>query len=132
MKGKYKNRIEDNVLQGNYKDGQIFYHLDVNKIINILKEAINSNFIDIQKFEEALKSADLNGATFIPDVTTDGILSWSNDKGLPNPEPRNLKGDCNFATFDINIETGELIMNKTEDMLLNFNISDLGNLEVII
>lgn len=33
-----------------------------------------------------------NGATFIPDVSDDGVLSWSNDQGLPNPDPVNIKG----------------------------------------
>jgi hypothetical protein len=33
-----------------------------------------------------------DGATFIPTVDVDGIISWENDKGLPNPEPRNIKG----------------------------------------
>lgn len=33
-----------------------------------------------------------DGATFIPSVTEDGILSWTNDKDLPNPEPVNIKG----------------------------------------
>lgn len=40
------------------------------------------------------------------------------------------KGDCNFATFEI--EDGALIMNTTEDMLLDFNLNDKGELEVII
>ena len=25
------------------------------------------------------------GATFIPYVSADGVISWTNDKGLPNP-----------------------------------------------
>lgn len=33
-----------------------------------------------------------NGATFIPSVSADGVISWTNDKGLPNPEPVNIKG----------------------------------------
>ena len=33
-----------------------------------------------------------NGATFIPHLADDGTLSWTNDKGLPNPEPINIKG----------------------------------------
>ncbi len=33
-----------------------------------------------------------NGATFTPTVSADGVLSWTNDKGLPNPEPVNIKG----------------------------------------
>jgi len=28
-----------------------------------------------------------DGATFTPHVSSDGILSWTNDKGLPNPDP---------------------------------------------
>jgi len=32
------------------------------------------------------------GATFTPSVAEDGTLSWSNDKGLPNPDPVNIKG----------------------------------------
>lgn len=33
-----------------------------------------------------------NGATFTPSVSPDGVLSWGNDKGLPNPSPVNIKG----------------------------------------
>jgi hypothetical protein len=34
-----------------------------------------------------------NGATFTPQVSNDGILSWTNDRGLENPHPINIKGD---------------------------------------
>jgi hypothetical protein len=33
-----------------------------------------------------------NGATFTPSVSADGVLSWTNDKGLDNPEPVNIRG----------------------------------------
>lgn len=33
-----------------------------------------------------------DGATFIPSVSEDGILSWSNNQDLPNPEEVNIKG----------------------------------------
>ena len=33
-----------------------------------------------------------DGATFIPNVSESGIISWTNDKDLPNPEPVNIKG----------------------------------------
>lgn len=33
-----------------------------------------------------------NGATFTPHVSAEGVLSWTNDQGLPNPEPVNIKG----------------------------------------
>ena len=33
-----------------------------------------------------------DGATFYPEMSEDGILSWTNDKELENPEPVNIKG----------------------------------------
>lgn len=33
-----------------------------------------------------------DGATFTPDIT-DGVLSWTNDGGLPNPTPVKIKGE---------------------------------------
>lgn len=33
-----------------------------------------------------------NGATFYPSVSADGIISWTNNKGLDNPDPVNIKG----------------------------------------
>jgi hypothetical protein len=33
-----------------------------------------------------------DGAIFYPEVSEDGTLSWTNDKGLENPEPVNIKG----------------------------------------
>ena len=56
------------------------------------------------------------------DGTTNSVEILDGEKGD--------KGDCNFATFDI--EDGALIMNTTEDMLLEFNLNGNGELEVII
>ena len=33
-----------------------------------------------------------DGATFYPSVSEEGIISWTNDKGLPNPTPVDIKG----------------------------------------
>lgn len=33
-----------------------------------------------------------NGATFIPEVSPDGVISWTNNRDLPNPDPVNIKG----------------------------------------
>mgnify|MGYP007037128176 CR=1 FL=1 len=32
------------------------------------------------------------GATFTPNVSEEGIISWTNDKGLSNPLSVNIKG----------------------------------------
>ena len=34
-----------------------------------------------------------SGATFTPSVSSSGVLSWTNDKGLTNPSSVNIKGD---------------------------------------
>ena len=33
-----------------------------------------------------------DGATFIPKVSADGTLTWTNDKGIDNPDPVNIQG----------------------------------------
>lgn len=32
------------------------------------------------------------GVTFVPSVSEDGIISWTNDGGRPNPEPVDIRG----------------------------------------
>lgn len=34
-----------------------------------------------------------NGATFTPFVSSEGVISWTNDRGLQNPPPVNIKGE---------------------------------------
>lgn len=34
----------------------------------------------------------IKGTTFIPDVSSEGIISWTNDGDLPNPDPIDIKG----------------------------------------
>lgn len=49
----------------------------------------------LTEFLDSLKVQGENGATFTPRVEN-GVLSWTNDGGLPNPEP--------FTLDDPNIE----------------------------
>ena len=44
------------------------------------------------KFTIPAGAAGGNGATFIPAVSGDGEISWTNDKGLENPASINIKG----------------------------------------
>ena len=37
-------------------------------------------------------SIGVDGATFIPNVDGEGNLSWTNESGLPNPPPVNIRG----------------------------------------
>lgn len=51
---------------------------------------------DVQQVKDILLAAkeagEFNGATYVPSVDLDGNLSWTNEAGLPNPEPVNIKG----------------------------------------
>ena len=46
-----------------------------------------------------------SGATFTPSVSVDGIISWTNNKGLENPESVNIKGPQGIQ--GIQVEKGD-------------------------
>jgi hypothetical protein len=46
----------------------------------------------IADFEGKVGEGFFDGATYLPSVDTDGVLSWTNDKDKPNPESTNIKG----------------------------------------
>ena len=81
-------RIGDDVLVPDYVDGEKLLHTDYNQLLDVFKKAINANYKDIVE----LKSGSTNGATFTPNVDTQGNISWTNDKGLENPVSRNIRG----------------------------------------
>jgi len=62
----------------------------------------------------------INGVTFTPAVSADGTLSWTNDGGLTNPAPVNIKGDKgdagDAATVDTytKTETDNLLAGKAD------------------
>lgn len=69
------------------------------KDIQEAKDAADRAEDAADRAEKAAKSAEgggggtgENGATFTPSVSADGVLSWTNDKGLDNPGPVNVKG----------------------------------------
>ena len=45
-----------------------------------------------QSVREDADNGEFDGATFTPSVSEAGLLSWTNDKGLPNPQSVNIKG----------------------------------------
>lgn len=42
----------------------------------------------------------VSGVTFTTSVAADGTISWTNDGGLENPEPQNIKGEKGEAPID--------------------------------
>ena len=59
--------------------------------IDVKFSDLNNIFPIKSKANVLIKGED--GAIFIPEVSEDGILSWTNDKNLNNPAPVNIKGD---------------------------------------
>ena len=56
--------------------------------LNANSSKINSNFSG----GVGTGADGVDGATFIPNVSEEGIISWTNESGLPNPEPRDISG----------------------------------------
>lgn len=44
------------------------------------------------QLRQDVEDGKFNGATFTPSVSSEGDISWTNDKGLTNPEPVNIRG----------------------------------------
>lgn len=57
------------------------------------------------------------GATFVPSVSNDGILSWTNDKGLENPTPVNVVGPKGDAYTLTEGDKGEIIECISEGLI---------------
>lgn len=89
---------------------------------------------DLDSHKYVKTDANMKGATFTPRLDpADGMLYWSNDQGLENPEPTRVEGNVMFATFDIDFETGLLsVRTMPEYKGAGFEIDSNGNFNVVI
>ena len=78
----------------------------------------NTNFGETSVIHEGQ-----NGATFYPDVSADGIISWTNDRDLPNPEPVNIKGEKGEKGNDGTIFTPDETL-SLKDGVLSVNTAE--------
>lgn len=49
-----------------------------------------------------------NGVTYTPHLSADGVLSWTNDGGLANPDPVNIKGAPGSAGSDASVTAANI------------------------
>ena len=89
-------RIPENLILANFVDGDVLTNLDVNKIINIFKVAINENYNDI-------KSGNTN-ITDISDRIKNGTFSKASETTLQNddtmfPSSRQVKNYVDNQTI---------------------------------
>lgn len=68
------------------------------------------------------------GATFVPSVSNDGVLSWTNDKGLENPTPVNVVGPKGDAYTLTKADMGEIIEYMAQGLI---PISDGDNIHAL-
>lgn len=59
-------------------------------MIDVTFEQTNTQFQPV--FDTTIQTGG-GGVVFIPDVSENGILSWTNNGELPNPEPVNIRGE---------------------------------------
>ena len=89
--------------------------------------------ITLTKKDNTTKEVEINdgvGLNYNWNNTALGIKK-ENETDYEYVELKGETGDCNFATFEIN-NNMELVMNKTDDMLLDFRLNNNMELEVII
>jgi len=61
------------------------------------------------------------GTTFYPDVSEDGLLSWTNDGGEENPDPVNIKGEpCDACDACDSPEWEDMGLRSEEESGLNW------------
>lgn len=66
-------------------------YLSLSKATNNAEEAADKANAAAEKANQAADNVK-DGTTYIPSVSDDGIISWINGQGLPNPDPVNIKG----------------------------------------
>ena len=59
---------------------------------NIIETEVSSNTIETES-DSLIGTPGIDGVTFTPSVSQEGIISWTNNGGLLNPTPINIKGD---------------------------------------
>ena len=59
---------------------------------NIIETEVSSNTIETES-DSLIGTPGIDGVTFTPSVSQEGVISWTNNGGLSNPTPINIKGD---------------------------------------
>lgn len=67
-----------------------------------------------------------DGATFIPSVDNDGYLSWSNNKGYPNPATVKVRGENGTIVVANPTESGTVDLTKLKVGDTTYNIPQGG------
>lgn len=87
--------------QQTFADGQVLTAAQLNqmaagiagKVDAVAGKGLSANdFTNEEKQKLAGLAEGLDGATYTPAVSAEGVISWTNDKGKANPSPVNIRG----------------------------------------
>ena len=137
--GVYAYKIIEDKLELRYSPHPTYFDVSIGSYNSEAEESQEITPTQFEQYMQALQNGLKDVQTSLDEINeaTDDANELVKDitKKLENGEfkgEKGDKGDCNFATFEINLESGELEMNKTEDLLLYFDINSDGYMEVII
>ena len=89
------------------ENGEMFA-LPVSELYSKFEEMLNKLKSILADYTES-KKEEIRGATYTPHVSPEGIISFTNDKNKPNPEPVNIKGPAGTienVTASVNSNAG--------------------------
>ena len=138
MDDKLIDRIGDNYLVPDYRDGEIILNTDVNELLSVVKESINNNFYDIQKLENG--STNAGNADKIDGASLSKLVNeklQSDDNKVPSSAqvkeyidgsipyvPKNLSeftNDSGFISSEQDPSVPIHVKNITEDDITNWD-----------
>ena len=139
-KGEEIDVVTDNTIKKVNSQG----NTEVEKLVEVNNKIILADKTELDNYVEtaskphidkyvAEKEQEIKGATYMPNISPDGDLSWVNDKNLPNPTPVNIKGPQGLkgdpGNFIFKIEDGHLILYTVEnENPPKFTIDENGHL----
>ena len=89
-------------------------------------EDVDEKLGEIDTKIKELEETGENGATFTPSVSSEGVLSWTNDKDLENPDPVNIKGESAYEHAKAGGYTGtESVFNIKLSETVGYTAQDL-------
>ena len=96
----YNVRIDDNFLKADHSDGEVLQHTDLNELENVVKTAINENYVDIQKLQDGTKS--VSGATSLKGANGVATLSQFVSESL-QPSDNKIPSSLQVKNFVENV-----------------------------
>lgn len=80
--------------------------------------------------EVVIDMSNIRGTTFMPSVSEDGTLSWTNDRGLDNPTPVNIKGVSGVYVGEGDMPTGYDIQIDPSGEAYTYTLTEADKMDI--